>query len=241
MHCPTYGKPTLAEAAFCHHCGARLDRAGDEAANSGTPPVPPPATPLPVGEEPAASHPAAADRLHQALTARHDPAADVEEEFWQGRFSPRAMAGRWLALALLTVVLIVVSLWVGSQGWWPGGTKWLVVVGVVALVFCYNYMVYLNRRLGVSYRLTSQRFWVQRGVLSRVTDRIDVVELEDIRCEQGFIDRITGVGNICLRCKDHNDPEILLRGIEDAPRVTALIDQVRRKEQIRRGMLIEQT
>lgn len=235
MHCPNCGKPTVAGAAFCHQCGARLEHlAGDAADGGGAPPAAP-------GDGPAASSAPAADRLHQALTARHDPTVDNEDEVWRGQYSPRAMVGRWLGLALLTIALLVAGIWINSRGMWPGNMKWLAMAGVVAVVFCYNYTVYFRRRLGVRYRLTSQRLWLERGVLGRTTDRIDVVELEDIRCVQGFVERMAGVGDIYLRSRDHNDPEVVLRGIEDAPRVAALIDQVRRKEQIRRGMLIEQT
>jgi len=93
--------------------------------------------------------------------------------------------------------------------------------------------------VSIHYRLTSQRFYHQHGILYRITDRIDLFDIEDISCRQNILDRMLGLGTLVVSSRDASHPQLALRGIENAQQVAASIDDVRRKEQMRRGILLE--
>ena len=95
--------------------------------------------------------------------------------------------------------------------------------------------------MGILYRLTNQRLIHERGLLSRQTNRIDVIDIDDVSFEQGMTDRMLGVGTIKISSTDHNEPILVLQGIDGVRAVADQIDQARRHERLRRGMHIETT
>lgn len=176
-----------------------------------------------------------ADRLRQARDARQTGDEDeVEEELWEGSFSSRAMIGKWVLAGAVTVILPIVlfSFGAGSFFWWG----WLLVSlglwGYFALQLAYHKMT-------VKYRLTTQRFIHQSGLLKRLTDRIEVIDIDDVSFEQGIVERIIGVGSIKITSSDRSHPILWMRGIDNVNKVATLIDDTRRKERRRRGLHIE--
>jgi uncharacterized membrane protein YdbT with pleckstrin-like domain len=89
------------------------------------------------------------------------------------------------------------------------------------------------------YELTTQRFVHQAGVLIRQTDRIEVIDIDDVSYTQGVIQRMLGVGTIRITGSDRTHPELVLRGIDKVPEIASLIDDVRREERRRRSLHIE--
>ncbi|MEX2174562.1 MAG: PH domain-containing protein [Pirellulaceae bacterium] len=171
----------------------------------------------------------------QQLRASRGTAADddPEQPLWHGSYSFKAMYGYWLLAAVVTVIAIVVCFVM------PEPTTWL-AAGTIAAVLWIAFGGYLlYERLSVEYSLTSQRFVHQRGILRRVTNRIEVIDIDDVTVEQGFIERMVGVGTIKLLSSDTTDPKLYLRGIDDVKRVAMLIDDARRDERRKRGMYIE--
>lgn len=158
---------------------------------------------------------------------------DPEVELWQGRYSAKAMVGAWAACAVLTVAGIVLVALVATAA------AGLAVLGVVAALWAYSLLVLAYRRLRVRYRLTNQRFFHEVGLLSRTTNRIEVIDMDDITFRQGLVDRMLGVGSVLISSSDRTHPEMWLHGIDDVVKVAGLIDDARRKERLRRGMFIE--
>ena len=64
------------------------------------------------------------------------------------------------------------------------------------LPWVYYIAVLCYRRMSVRYCLTTQRFVHERGILRRVNDRIEVLDMDDITFEQGLLERLSGVGTI---------------------------------------------
>jgi membrane protein YdbS with pleckstrin-like domain len=154
-----------------------------------------------------------------------------EDELWTGTYSPRAMIGPALALAALTVLGGIAASFAGPIGW--------LVWGVVAAVaWAWFALVIMYRRLTVRYRLTSYRFFTETGLLGRVNNRIQAIDIDDVTVEQGPIERMLGLGTIIIRARDESSPMLALRGIEDAPRVADMIDGARRAERNRRGLYV---
>lgn len=190
-----------------------------------TPPEPNPARELTPTEQFKAL---AAAKLEAA-----NASATPERSLWKGGYSPKAMYGAWLASAIVSVAAIALVVVLGkaseSMVWYIVGTGILVLWIVVIAI-------YLYRRLGMHYELTTQRFIHQSGVLVRRTDRIEVIDIEDISYTQGIVQRMLGVGTIRISGRDQSHPELDICGIDKVPEVASLIDDVRRDERRRRSL-----
>ncbi|MGN6134750.1 MAG: PH domain-containing protein [Aureliella sp.] len=164
------------------------------------------------------------------------PSTSSERSLWKGGYSGKAMYGTWVLSAIITVAAIVALIMLGNQNnlLWPiGGAAiiawWVIVLGV-----------YMVRRLSVHYELTTQRFIHQQGILVRRTDRIEVIDIDDVSFTQGIVQRMLGVGTIVLISSDRSHPQLRLMGIDQVATVSNMIDDVRRDERRRRSLHIEQ-
>jgi membrane protein YdbS with pleckstrin-like domain len=212
MRCDQCGRDLPAESLFCPHCGTRLADGADDAAEMDDPPT-------------------GAERMR---AGRQDSAGKhpAEEELWSGSYSPKAMVGSFAAAGVVTIAGLLLAVLSGGPGLLIWGIGVLVVWGGLLLLLAY-------RRITVRYRLTTYRFFHETGLLSRVGNRIEVIDIDDVTVRQGLIERLFGVGTILVASSDRSDPELPLPGIDDAKRVADLIDGVRRAERNRRGLHIE--
>lgn len=181
---------------------------------------------------PTAGPPTAADKL-RAVQAASAAAADPEQTLWTGGYSAKAMYGSWLLAAAVTLAGGVASIFIP----WP--PTWLVAIVVVGTLWLVLGVYYLKERLGVDYTLTTQRLMCRRGILNQVTDRTEVIDIDDVQFKQGIVERMFGVGTIKLLSSDTSDPTLTLRGIDDVRRVANLIDNARREERRKRGLYME--
>jgi uncharacterized membrane protein YdbT with pleckstrin-like domain len=177
-----------------------------------------------------------ADQFRQAQESRRAGEDDDEEtDLWQGSFSSRAMIGKWVLAGAVTIILpiIIFAMGIGNAlTWWGWAIVSIGLWGYFVLQLAY-------RKLTVKYFLTSQRFIHQSGLLKRVTDRIEVIDIDDVSFEQRIVERIVGVGSIKITSSDRSHPELWMRGIENVGEVAGTIDDIRRKERRRRGLHIE--
>lgn len=174
---------------------------------------------------------APADKLRQRAVTPDEP----ETKLWHGGFSPKAMIGYWLLAAIFTVGGIVAGVFFG-----PGAPAvWLLVALLSVALWGGLGLYYLYLRYGMSYELTSQRLVHKVGIFSQTTNRIEVIDIDDVSTYQTFIERLLGVGTIKILSSDTSDPMLVIRGIDDAKRIATMIDNVRRDERRRRGMYIE--
>jgi membrane protein YdbS with pleckstrin-like domain len=208
MQCKKCGRDVPEGSVFCAQCGQRL--ADSAAAAAASPDA------------------AAADRLRANDGHAHPT---PEDELWSGTYSPKAMIGPALSAMLLIVLSGVAASFAGPVGviaWAVGAVLMLVYV---ALMFVY-------RRMAVRYRLTSFRFFTEMGVLSRVNNRIQAIDIDDVTVEQSPIERLLGIGTITIRARDETSPVTTLRGIDDVRQVADMIDGARRAERNHRGLYV---
>jgi len=231
MHCPACGADVVEQAVYCHKCGERLDTVGQEYPGDG-PQAPPAeddardARQAPPGD--------ARERLEQGASARRNEQDDDEEqEIWEGGYSPKAMIGAWILSGVVTLALLVLGFTVGEK--WV----WIAVGLVLVALWLFQVLKLAYRRLNIRYRLTNQRLIHQTGILKRVTDRIETIDMDDITYEQKFIERFVGVGTIVISSTDRTHPELRLIGIENVRDVADNMDDIRRAERRRRGLHIE--
>ena len=194
-------------------------------------PQPAPGSERPVGDK------SAVERFRETAASRMEgsPADEKEEQLWAGGYSAKDMIGTWLLAAIISIAAIVVCIMFVQ----PFGTAALVIAVVLAVVWCGSGLILLFRRLDKHYELTSQRFIHKEGVLKRITNRIEVIDIDDVTFEQGLIQRMLGVGTITIVSSDRSHPKLLMYGIDDVKRIAGLIDDVRRRDRRKRGLHIE--
>lgn len=210
MTCPQCAAAVPTGSAFCPKCGSPV--ASDAAA--------------------AVSKPTPVEQVRQRAAAAGGD-NDAERQLWQGGFSPKAMIGYWLLAGLVTIAAIVASVL------FPDPMVWMVAAAVAAALWLAFAGYLLYERLSVEYTLTSQRLVHKTGILRRVANRIEMIDIDDVTYEQGIIERMVGVGSIKILSSDTSHPKLTMRGIDEVQRVANIIDDTRRDERRKRGMYIE--
>jgi hypothetical protein len=210
MRCPACGVEAVSQAVYCHKCGQRLDAA----VTSLTPP---------------------GDAAGQSGAVRRDAPDPPELELWRGGYGSRAMMSMWAICALVDVALIAAGFLLKLES-----RHWPILLLALPLPWLYYLAILAYRRWSVHYVLTTQRFIHERGILRRVNDRIEVLDMHDITFEQGLLERLLGVGTINIVSHDVTTPKLSLRGIENVQKVAALFDNARLAERRRRGLHVEQ-
>jgi membrane protein YdbS with pleckstrin-like domain len=205
MKCNACGQEVPAGSAFCPGCGSSLT----------------------------------SDAAGASIAARLKPGSNrnpgnqpAEEDLWVGSYSPKAMAGPAIGLALLTVLGFVGASFAGPIGWTIAGIGAVVVWAFLAIVILY-------RTVTVHYRLTTFRLFHESGLLSRKRDRIEVIDINDVTLSQGIIERMFNVGTVHISSSDKTDPEFDMPGIENVRAVADLLDNTRRAERQRRAVFME--
>lgn len=221
MKCQACGTEVQPNTVYCHQCGERVVDDETSLAEEG------------VAEQPNDPSPAEAFRAGRQSAGGKDD--DHEFDIWSGGYSPKAMYGVWIGCGVATIALIVAGFLLAAAAPWI----WFVALPAILLLWGYPAALLIVRRLSVRYRLTSHRFFHERGILKRVTDRIEVIDIDDITFEQGVLERVFGVGTIRVVSSDRTHPELLMAGIEDVKTVAQQMDDARRTERRRRGLHIE--
>jgi membrane protein YdbS with pleckstrin-like domain len=156
-----------------------------------------------------------------AATAQPGP---PETELWTGRTSWKHYAGRvslWIVANVLFAALIG---WLASARKWfeLPGVIWIVLGGVFVSGLIFIIPVFL-RIISRRYRLTSQRLFIERGILSQTIDQTELIRVDDVRLEKTLIDRVFGLGTVSLLSTDVSDRLVVIEGIDDADRVAEAV------------------
>lgn len=139
------------------------------------------------------------DRTHEQRQHRTErPSTRTEAQVWTGRPSQVANLGAFV---------------------WCGLLCWLVVPIFVAV---WRYLFVRT----VRYELTTQRFRVTSGVLSRRTDELELYRLKDTAFSQTLFQRLFGLGTIAMATSDESTPLAVIASIP-ACRAKELREQIR--------------
>jgi membrane protein YdbS with pleckstrin-like domain len=215
MRCEHCGTEIPSGAAFCPGCGQRLSGGAADLA-AATPPAPSTAQQL-------------QQKAEQVRAARDVP----EQELWRGAYAYKSMIGMLSAGGVASLVAIIVLFAAKSE------IVWWIIFACLAAMWIVIGVTVVHRRFGIRYRLTNQRFFIEKGIFGRVTDRIEVIDINDMEFEQSPFERMFDVGSIRLSTTDRSVPKFTLQGIEHVQEVFNLIDQARRAERNRRGLYVE--
>lgn len=154
-----------------------------------------------------------------------------DETIWRGGYSAVDQSGSFIILGLITIGLIAASIFFPP----------MIIVSLIAIpvLWIIQGVRVWWIKMGVAYELTNRRFIHESGVISRTTDRIEVIDVDDVTIEQGIMDRMFNVGTIKITSSDRTHPELRLHGIKDVRKVALMIDDARQAERDRRGVYIE--
>lgn len=226
MTCPKCHIVIDADSRFCKHCGAVLNAPGGPAATTPGPSVPAGPKVVPGGGAAATDPFTAAATAVKAGDAHRDPA--MEKEVWQGRPAWRAYYGTWALWLIASIVALVPGYkYLAPESVWRT-VLWLVIAGAAVAIFVREALVIL----GIHYRLTTQRLFINKGILTRTTDQLELVRVEDVRLRQGIIDRIVGTGDVEIVSSDQTDNKLMLMSIASPDDVA---EHVRRNVRGARG------
>ncbi|MFO0839254.1 MAG: PH domain-containing protein [Phycisphaerae bacterium] len=163
--------------------------------------------------------------------AQLDPAQ--EKELWQGRASWKSLVpGLTLGLGLTIIVALVFlkfgPAWLAKWAWIVGG------VLVAAALLRHVWMI-----ISVSYRITTQRIFVRRGILTVTMDQTELLRVDDVKTRQTILERALGLGRVEVFSSDRSDARLTLADI-DQPEIVA--EHVRRNTRMaqRRTLFMEQ-
>jgi len=172
------------------------------------------------------------DPAEKFSTGKKRAEAGPEETIWEGGYSAKDMFGSFVLLIIVSVLSIIISAIVLPPA--------LLVVGIVVVVLWIAQLIRVGwTKLSVGYELTNRRFTHESGVISRTTDRIEVIDIDDVTVTQGILDRMLNVGTIHITSSDRTHPDLYLHGIDEVKNIAKMMDDARQRERDRRGVYIE--
>ena len=63
------------------------------------------------------------------------------------------------------------------------------------------------------YRLTTQRLFVQTGLVAKKLEEVELFRVKDVTLDQGFVQRLLGVGTVVVLSTDDTAPRLELKGL----------------------------
>jgi membrane protein YdbS with pleckstrin-like domain len=147
-----------------------------------------------------------------------------ETEVWAGRTHWKHFAGRltlWALACALGAVLIGMA--ASRTEWLSGRVAFWIIVALVlvsgSVVVGHVMLTVLDHR----YRLTTQRLFIERGILSRTIDQTELIRVDDVRLYRSVVDRVFGLGTVAILSTDATDRETRIEGIADPEPVAEAI------------------
>ncbi|HEX4338656.1 MAG TPA: PH domain-containing protein [Polyangiaceae bacterium] len=113
------------------------------------------------------------------------------------------------------------TLYEGRPAVIPGVGALLVAVLTLGLGYLYMWV----RTQGLSYKITTRRVLVERGLLSKRLEQIDCFRIKDFVVDRPVGQRMLGTGNILLLTADSTTPAVELRNLRTD--VVALYEKLR--------------
>jgi membrane protein YdbS with pleckstrin-like domain/phage FluMu protein Com len=119
-----------------------------------------------------------------------------------------------LLLAFLIPILMLVILVVA--GWNTNSFVFLAVALVVGAIF---FLYVLYRKYSILYRLSTQRFFLIRGLVSRNVSEVELFRIRDVVVNQRFFERILNFGTLTILSTDESEPKLNVYGIPDPVKI----------------------
>jgi len=169
-----------------------------------------------------------------------DPVRRTETVLWEGSPSLKLLLVQVLrtlviATAAIAAAVIIHPLAVGffedlssrgGRGPRDGSPATFIlalVIGGYLVIRAVVLTVSVLRLRSTKYRVTNQRLVVERGILSRTLDEIDLRTVDDSGFSQSPLERLQGIGTVWVLATDRASPRTVLVGIPDPRALRELI------------------
>jgi len=142
----------------------------------------------------------------------------------------RAFPGQILLSVILMGLGVFIALHARDYSW----PKWAPLVplapGLLLLL-----LVWIQR-FSHGYRLTNQRLFIRDGWLAKNVNELELYRVEDVRVDQGILQRLLGYGTITVLAADVTTPQVRLIGISKPMAIKEMIRTQYRAARKREGV-----
>ncbi len=142
-----------------------------------------------------------------------------EEVIYNGHPSWRSIKAFYLAGLGVAILIGVI--------WWLIFTP-LAAVLLAAAIIAATVLVGLIKRVFVVYTITSDRLYIQRGVLSKRVEQTRIDRVQNVSTSQSVLDRLFRVGTVDFDTAGSEAGNFRFDGVDDPPAVAAAIDRAQR-------------
>jgi membrane protein YdbS with pleckstrin-like domain len=97
------------------------------------------------------------------------------------------------------------------------------VIGAYLMIRVVSLSMAILQLRNTRYKVTDQRVVVERGILSRALEEIDLRYVDDSGFSQSPLERLQGIGTVWLISSDKSMPRLQLRGIKDPRAIREMI------------------
>src|SRR5919204_361178 len=146
-----------------------------------------------------------------------------EESVWRGRSSQWKNFGRYVLAAAMCAVVVVIFVAL-SRADSPQIRNLSPYVLILLAVPLFTASVRYLQTKTKMYELTTERIKITEGVLSKVTDTLELYRVKDLETRQPFLYRLVGVENVQLNTSDTSSPFVFIQAV---PRGVGLGDKIR--------------
>ena len=147
-----------------------------------------------------------------------------ETVLFEGRPSWRSILGFYIVGVLVAAAVGAVVGLIDTTG-----TGIVVfVVGVVVVVG-----IGWLRRLGTRYAITTERLWIQRGLIARHTQETRLARVQNVNTDQSVLQRALQIGTVDFDTAgtDAPDANFAFRGVAEPAQVARMVDEAIRQSQ----------
>ena len=143
-----------------------------------------------------------------------------EQTLWSGRTDWRHYFG--LVLCGSAIALLAWAAFLYAAAKWADFTTWQALFwGMIATALISLFVItriawrVMRRR----YRLTEQRLFIERGILSQTIDQTELIRVDDVRVHRKALDRLFRPGTIEIRSTDATDSKLVIEGVRDPEKI----------------------
>jgi membrane protein YdbS with pleckstrin-like domain len=131
-----------------------------------------------------------------------------EKDIFRLRPTWRAFFGRLFLAVLFPVAALAVMAFTSAS---PGLKRVVLIAGLALGLILF--LVVVVKRYSLLYRLSSQRLFVYRGLISRQVEELELFRVRDIDVKQNFWERILGYGRMTIFSTDATTPKFEVKGL----------------------------
>ena len=107
---------------------------------------------------------------------------------------------------------------------------------IAVLTLGVGYLYYWLQSRTLTYHVTTQRVILERGLLSKTKESVELFRVDDLSIDKPFLMRLAGYCRLTLRSSDRTFPTAVLTGIPDLETLADTLRDCALRERTRRRM-----